>query len=72
MNGNWIEGLSDRRQECLSLMLLGYGYKEIAKMMFITVGTVGNHASYVLAKADAPDRVTLILKHYGLPNWMDQ
>ena len=66
-----VEELSERHQECFEYMLLGYGYKSIGAMMGIAIGTVGNHASKILHKIDAPDRITMILKYYGLPNWTE-
>ena len=66
-----IEQLSPRRRECFDYMILGYGYKQIGAEMNISVGAVGNHAYRVLHKLDIPDRLTLILKYYNLPNWMD-
>ncbi len=70
MNGRPVE-LPDRQGECFDYMLLGYGYKEIGMMMGITIGTVANHAHKIFKKIDVPDRVTMILKYYGLPNWTD-
>ena len=66
-----IEQLSPRRRETFDYMILGYGYKQIGAMMNISRGAVGNHAYRVLHHLDIPDRLTLILKYYNLPNWME-
>lgn len=66
-----IETLSGPEKICFDYMLLGYGYKHIAFNMGVALGTVSNTAHRVLKKLDVPDRLTLILKHYDLPCWMD-
>ena len=67
-----IETLSSNERDCFKFMLLGYGYKHIAAINGIALGTVSNTASRVLKKVDSPDRITMILQYYNLPNWMDK
>jgi DNA-binding CsgD family transcriptional regulator len=66
-----IEQLPLRQRETFDYMILGYGYKEVGVIMGISREGVGNHAYKVLKHLDLPDRLTLILKYYNLPNWME-
>ena len=58
--------------EAIFFLMDNYGYKEIGSRMGVATGTVSNIASKVLKKLDVSDRVTMILKHYDLPNWTSE
>jgi DNA-binding NarL/FixJ family response regulator len=48
--------LSDREREILSLLGANHSNKDIAQKLTLSLKTVRNHVSNVLAKIDAPDR----------------
>lgn len=66
-----IKSLSSNEKDCFDFMLKGYTYKKIAYINGIALGSVANTAHRVLKKLDMPDRITMILKYYNLPSWMD-
>jgi DNA-binding NarL/FixJ family response regulator len=50
----------------LRQIALGRANAEIAHVLHITVGTVKNHVSNILAKLDAPDRTAALVRAQGL------
>lgn len=52
--------LTDREQEVLRLAADGLTYKEIAKKLFLSAGTVRNYMSEALQKLDAKNKVEAI------------
>lgn len=66
-----MDELTTREREIFDLVLLGYINKQIAVMLGTSHQTVKNQVSAILEKKDMPDRITMILQHYGLPSWMD-
>jgi DNA-binding NarL/FixJ family response regulator len=52
-----LGNLTDREVEILDLIATGATNKEIAEKLFISVGTVKNHVSRILAGINARDRV---------------
>jgi DNA-binding NarL/FixJ family response regulator len=61
-----IEPLTEREHEVLRQIALGRANAEIAHVLHITVGTVKNHVSNILAKLDAPDRTAALVRAQGL------
>jgi DNA-binding NarL/FixJ family response regulator len=57
-----IEPLSERELEILRLLSQGATNKEIASRLIITVGTVKNHVTNILAKLGVRDRTQAALK----------
>ena len=66
-----MDELSRREQEVFDMIILGHQGQAIAQKLSISHQTVKNHTSSIFIKLDVPDRITMILKHYDLPNWMD-
>jgi DNA-binding NarL/FixJ family response regulator len=66
-----MDELSRREQEVFDLVILGYQNKEIAQRLGCVHQTVKNHMGTILDKKGVQDRITMILKHYDLPSWMD-
>jgi DNA-binding NarL/FixJ family response regulator len=50
-----------REQEIIRLLIQGKSNQEIARMLFLTVGTVKNYVSQIYSKADISDRANAIL-----------
>ena len=50
-----------REQEIIRLLMQGKSNQEIARMLFLTVGTVKNYVSQIYSKADISDRANAIL-----------
>lgn len=57
-----LEALSEKELEVLRLMASGFSNKEIAEVMFKSVGTVKNQVSTILAKLETRDRTRAVLK----------
>ncbi len=57
-----VEPLSERELDILRLMSQGASNKEIANRLIITVGTVKNHVTNILAKLGVRDRTQAALK----------
>ena len=66
-----MDELTEREQEIFDLVILGYQNKGIAHRLEISHQTVKNHMGTIYEKKEVQDRITMILKHYDLPNWMD-
>ena len=66
-----MDELTEREQEIFDLVILGYQNKGIAHRLEISCQTVKNHMFHIFEKLQVPDRITMILKHYDLPSWMD-
>lgn len=60
----WSQRLSPRELEVLHLVALGRNNAEIAAELFISVSTVKTHVMQLLRKADARDRVQLVVAAY--------
>ena len=60
-----VPGLSDREAEVLRLMAEGLDNARIARTLGLSVKTVQNHVSRVLAKLQARDRVEAVLRFRG-------
>ncbi len=60
-----IPGLSERESEVLRLMADGLDNARIARELDLSVKTVQNHVSRVLAKIQARDRVDAVLRFRG-------
>jgi two-component system response regulator NreC len=58
--GDAFDSLSEREREVLSLAAKGYGNKEIAELLFISVKTVESHKSNVMEKLGLKTRPELI------------
>ena len=60
--------LSERERDVLVLLAQGASNREIASRLFITEGTVKNHASNILSKLQAENRTQAadIAKRHGL------
>ena len=54
-----IFGLSEREEEVLFLLIKGLSIREIADKLFISPGTVKNHALKIYAKTGAHSRIEL-------------
>jgi two-component system response regulator NreC len=61
---NSYELLSNREQEILPLIALGYGNKEIAQKLFISVKTVEAHKTSIMHKLEFEKRTELV--HYAI------
>jgi len=57
-----VEPLSERELDILRLLSQGASNKEIADRLVITVGTVKNHVTNILAKLGVRDRTQAALK----------
>src|SRR5436309_1618558 len=57
-----VEPLSERELDILRLLSQGASNKEIASCLIITVGTVKNHVTNILAKLGVRDRTQAVLK----------
>lgn len=60
-----VPGLSERESEVLRLMADGLDNARIARELGVSVKTVQNHVSRVLAKLQARDRVDAVLRFRG-------
>ncbi|MGJ8730638.1 response regulator transcription factor [Listeria aquatica] len=61
---NSYELLSKREQEILPLIALGYGNKEIAEKLFVSVKTVEAHKTSIMHKLEFEKRTDLV--HYAI------
>ena len=57
----WLEPLTDRERDVLTLLALGYTNQEIAGRLFISVRTVDSHRAHVMRKLDLATRSELVL-----------
>lgn len=55
------EELSERETEILKLVAKGFNNRDIAKLLYISEGTVKNYISNIYSKLDISDRSKLIL-----------
>jgi ATP/maltotriose-dependent transcriptional regulator MalT len=55
-----IEELTARELEVLQLAATGLSNREIAKRIYVSVGTVKTHMHRILAKLDAPNRTRAV------------
>lgn len=53
--------MTDREQEILSLLVLGYNNRQIARQLYISEGTVKNYISSIYDKTGIHDRAKLIV-----------
>ena len=60
-----VEKLSKREQEVLALLAKGYLYKEISRMLGITLDTVRVHAKHIYEKLHVHSRTEAALKFLG-------
>ena len=67
---NLVDKLTDREREVLVLMADGLSNTEIAGRLFVSVGTVKDHVSAILAKLEVGSRVqaALLAQRTGLLN----
>lgn len=54
-----IDDLTPRELEVMHLLTYGYAYKQIARMLTISIKTVETHASAVLRKLQVSNRTEL-------------
>lgn len=59
INTSYVQ-LSNREQEVLPLIALGYGNKEIANKLCISVKTVETHKSNIMNKLDLSTRAEIV------------
>ena len=57
----YIEGLTEREREILTLVAQGASNRQIGEQLFITEGTVKNHMSNILSKLGLRDRTQAAL-----------
>nr|WP_275943138.1 LuxR C-terminal-related transcriptional regulator [Pseudenhygromyxa sp. WMMC2535] len=55
-----LEALTEREREVLDLLAIGLSNRELAKRLFISVGTVKTHVHRILAKLGAPNRTQAV------------
>lgn len=67
-NEKFLSNLTHRETEILDLIATGATNKEIADQLFISIGTVKNHVSRILAGINARDRVAaaIVAIRHGL------
>ncbi|MEN8241550.1 MAG: response regulator transcription factor [Chloroflexota bacterium] len=67
-NQKFLSNLTQRETEILDLIATGATNKEIADQLFISIGTVKNHVSRILAGINARDRVAaaIVAIRHGL------
>ena len=51
-----IDPLSQREQEVLDLVAAGLSNREIAEVLFVTVGTIKKHLNNIFSKLDVKSR----------------
>jgi DNA-binding NarL/FixJ family response regulator len=54
--------LTDREEEVLNLIAQGYGNKEIAEQLFLSLKTVRNHVSNIFTKLQVADRAQAVIR----------
>jgi DNA-binding CsgD family transcriptional regulator len=65
-NGNTnLINLTKKEKEVVDLVITGYTNKEIAKQMFLTVGTVKSYIHNVLTKFGLKNRYEIIIHFKG-------
>jgi len=57
----WLEPLTERECDVLTLLALGYTNQEVAEKLFISVRTVDSHRAHVMRKLDLATRAELVL-----------
>jgi DNA-binding NarL/FixJ family response regulator len=56
-----LEPLSEREQDVLQLLVLGYTNQEVGKKLFISVRTVDTHRAHIMRKLRLESRAELVL-----------
>ncbi len=57
----WLEPLTSRERDVLTLLALGYTNQEIGGKLFISVRTVDSHRAHLMRKLDLASRAELVL-----------
>jgi DNA-binding NarL/FixJ family response regulator len=57
-----VDGLTEREAQVLALLAEGHDNARMARQLSLSVKTVQNHVSRVLAKLQARDRVEAVLR----------
>ena len=60
MSDNVNFDFSEREQEIINLIILGYSYREIASSLFITSSAVKYHISHIKKKTKAVNKVNAV------------
>ena len=60
MSDNVNFDFSEREQEIINLIILGYSYREIASSLFITRSAVKYHISHIIKKTKAVNKVNAV------------
>ncbi len=58
----YIEHLTEREREILSLIAQGASNRQVAERLYVTEGTIKNHMSSILSKLGVRDRTQAVLK----------
>jgi DNA-binding NarL/FixJ family response regulator len=59
-----LPGITEREREVLTLIARGLSNTEIARDLYVTLGTVKTHIGRLLSKLDARDRAQLVIAAY--------
>jgi LuxR family maltose regulon positive regulatory protein len=57
-----LDSLTEREQEIMALIALGYTNRQIADDLFISVGTVKGHINHIFSKLDVSNRTQALLR----------
>ena len=57
-----LDSLTEREQEIMELIALGYTNRQIADDLFISVGTVKGHVNHIFSKLDVSNRTQALLR----------
>lgn len=60
--GLLLDPLTERERDILALVALGQSNRQIADVLFISVGTVKGHVNHILSKLDAQNRTQALLR----------
>lgn len=60
--GPLLDPLTERERDILALIALGQSNRQIADVLFISVGTVKGHVNHILSKLDAQNRTQALLR----------
>ena len=55
-----MEKLTQREKTILKLIMQGYGYSQISKIIFVSTHTVKAHISSIIRKLDAKNRTNAV------------